>query len=652
MSKKDSKEGKEGEMKALYRELNTLKQNEEYEKAIKTCNRILNLDHGDVTAFHCKIVAMIHTGKFQDALKQIDAGKLDLDLSFEIAYCHYRLNELEKSLKVIQGVKNPELKHDELKAQILYKLEMFDDCFSLYRNIIKNSTDEFETERKTNISAVAAQVADPDTILTDQTETYELRYNCGCGLAAVGEYDQAEVELVAAESQARQFLAEEGDSAEDIEQEVGIIRVQLAYVLQKQGKEKEAQNIYNSVLKSKPDDIGLVAVASNNLLAINRDQNIFDSKKRIKAATAEGLDQKLTRKQRNMIQRNQVLLAMFTAQVDLCKQLVDQLDNNILTDRQLIIAGVLAKSGKYVEAVEQLEGTSSPENTLTAVQVLLTAGEVTKAVSKLEGLPVDWKYKHGVLSTLVSLYLSIQDRNSAATLLKEATEWNMKKKVSNTKEMSIVWRKTAEFHLKSGEASVAAKSLEEMLKVKSDLRTLAQLVLAYAKFDLNKAMQAAKKLPAFDEDTLNIDIQALEDSAFSMGKNLKRAPITPRTPKKDEGEGVVKKKNKKKKKRLPKNYNPNVTPDPERWIPRKERTGLKYLPGQRKIRKDKRKGEKFTGAQGTAAGQSDNFDYSAKVGATKEPVKASPQAEPAPGPRLLKKGPAKGKKKSSAKKGF
>ena len=35
MSKKDSKEGKEGEMKALYRELNTLKQNEEYEKAIK-----------------------------------------------------------------------------------------------------------------------------------------------------------------------------------------------------------------------------------------------------------------------------------------------------------------------------------------------------------------------------------------------------------------------------------------------------------------------------------------------------------------------------------------------------------------------------------------------------------------------------------------
>jgi hypothetical protein len=46
-----------------------------------------------------------------------------------------------------------------------------------------------------------------------------------------------------------------------------------------------------------------------------RDQNIFDSKKRIKAATAEGLELKLTSSQRAQIARNQALLAMFTAQV-------------------------------------------------------------------------------------------------------------------------------------------------------------------------------------------------------------------------------------------------------------------------------------------------------------------------------------------------
>ena len=69
------------------------------------------------------------------------------------------------------------------------------------------------------------------------------------------------------------------------------------------------------MLRNKPSDIGLVAVASNNLLAINGDQNIFDSKKRVKAATVEGLELKLTNKQRSAIARNNALLAMYTAQV-------------------------------------------------------------------------------------------------------------------------------------------------------------------------------------------------------------------------------------------------------------------------------------------------------------------------------------------------
>ena len=80
-------------------------------------------------------------------------------------------------------------------------------------------------------------------------------------------------------------------------------------------------------------------------MIVGRDQNIFDSKKRLKAATAEGLELKLTSAQRNIIARNQALLAMFTAQVDLCRQLVDQLDATIVPDRNLILAGVLAKSG-------------------------------------------------------------------------------------------------------------------------------------------------------------------------------------------------------------------------------------------------------------------------------------------------------------------
>lgn len=79
------------------------------------------------------------------------------------------------------------------------------------------------------------------------------------------------------------------------------------------------------MLKGKPDDIGLVAVASNNLLTLNREGNIFDSKKRIKAATADGLEHKLTSANRAAIARNNALLAMYTNQVDVCRQLVQEL---------------------------------------------------------------------------------------------------------------------------------------------------------------------------------------------------------------------------------------------------------------------------------------------------------------------------------------
>ena len=79
--------------------------------------------------------------------------------------------------------------------------------------------------------------------------------------------------------------------------------------------------------------------------------------------------------------------------------------------------------------------------------------------------------------------------------------------------MKIVWRKTAEFHLKGDEPSVAAKSLEELLKSNpNDKTTLAQLVLAYAKFDLKKAMEMSKKLPDFAANKA-IDVDNLEASA-------------------------------------------------------------------------------------------------------------------------------------------
>jgi len=667
MSKKGGGAGnKKEEVSSLYKDLAALRpqedfepSTEEYEKAVKICNKILNCDPSDSTAFHCKMVVLIQVGKFDDCLKQLNNSKFDLDMKFEEAYCHYRLNDPHTALEILDSITNPQVKHNELRAQVLYRLELFEKCFSVYRDIIRSSNDKYETERKTNLSAVTAQLGDEKKIITKETETYEQKYNAGCNYASVGDWDRAEKCLQSAEKAAVQFLTEDEAGEEEIEEETGIIKVQLGYVMQRQGREKEAQTMYNQVLRSKPADIGLVAVASNNLIAINKDQNIFDSKKRIKAATVDGLEQKLTNGQRSAIARNNALLAMFTAQVELCRELVSALDPATIPDKDLIIAGALTKAGKHEEAVGILAPSvkTDPVILLTSAHILLSAGETDRAVELLGTLPPDWRYRVGILSSLVCLHLVKDDRKAAADLLKSAVDWN-KKSGSNSSGMAVVWRKTAEFHLKTGEARVAAESLEQLQRLEPSLTTLSQLVLAYAKFDLRKALEVSKKLPAFSAGS--VDVDSLETGSWAMGaKQFKKTPRPggEKTPKSGnvEDAGLVKKKKKsKKKKRLPKNYNPNVDPDPERWLPKRERTGLKYMPGYRKPRKDKRKAEKFTGAQGTDQGKSDTFDYSSKVTGAKEAAakQASPVPEPAPGPRQ-QKGPGKSQtKKKKNKKNF
>lgn len=59
-----------------------------------------------------------------------------------------------------------------------------------------------------------------------------------------------------------------------------------------------------------------------------------------------------------------------------------------------------------------------------------------------------------------------------------------------------------------------------------------------------------------------------------------------------------KKKKKKKKTKLPKNYVPGVMPDPERWLPKHERTGYRK-------KKDRRNKDVMKGTQGAASGSSD-----------------------------------------------
>lgn len=636
---------------SLYSDLLRAGDSGEFDKALKIVNKILHEDKEDKKAHHCKAVCLIHLSEFADALKILE--KHVSDSHFERAYCFYRLNRITDAYDILKSIGNLAWKEKELYAQVLYRLEKYEECFEVYKELIKNSEDDFEEERETNLAAVVCNLfaekgEDFKKAPQLREHTYELCYNSACILINKGEYSAAIEKLKTAEELCKKTLEENDATEEEIEAELGVIRVQHGYVLQLLGKNDRAMKIYNQVLKKKPDDVAVAAVASNNVVTLNKDQNVFDSKKKIKTATADGLEQKLNSKQRQTIAINNCLLLLHTNQLDQCRrsiQAFSKMFSSCAAEAALLSAALHCKEKKVQKAVDVLKefGASHPEQSqvlsFTLAQLLLTQGHVSQACDTLLSLG-DVSYSPGVISALVTLYQNLEDNDSATSTLQTAIKWYRKNKPKSP-ALSILIRETAKIELKNGHPQEAAKLLEELRKENpGDLKTLAQLISAYAQFNPDKAKEVSKQLPPVSEATLKVDVDNLESASWTMGAKYIKKVGKSDTPssKQDSGDDLIQKKKKKRKKgKLPKNYDPSVDPDPERWLPRRERSTYKK-------KKDKRGAAVGKGTQGAVAGSEEVSKSTLATNVPSPSASVTPTSPNVQGPRQVKGGQKKKKK--------
>ncbi|KAL4231087.1 Signal recognition particle core component [Mactra antiquata] len=653
----------------LYSDLNRFGQNQEYERALKVANKILQESPNEIEAYQCKVICLINLEKFADALNIINKDKSTQgNVRFEKAYCEYRLNRTQEAVTTLRtGGDKLDNRCKELLAQVLYRLEEYEECYKLYRDLIKNSQDDFDEERQTNLCAVLASLClwDNNDVEEPGSEdgTYELCYNHACYLIGKDDLKGAEEKLRQAEALCKESFADDPDvTEEDMDDELAIIRVQLAYILQKLGKNNEANMIYNQVQKQKPSDVGLMAVLSNNVIAINKDQNVFDSKKKMKVATASNLKHKLSAVQKQDIDINQCLLHMYSNQGDQCHQLAGKLKEQYpeIETPILIEAAQYVREKQTSKAVQLLQDymqtTDSPVVSviLTIAQLHLSTGSVFKACDALKQLG-SLQYRPGLVSALVTLYMSQEDTESAIEVLSAAVDWNRKNN-PKSEALQTLLKVNTNFMLKHGSPQQAITLLEELRKSNpSDHRVLAQLISAYSKVDPQKAQKISRDLPSVDDIAQSVDVDALETAFSSLGpkymkKTLKAEPSP--GPSGDSGALLQKKKKKKRKTKLPKNYNPDVTPDPERWLPKKERS---YYRGKRK---DKKK-DIGKGSQGTTFGNVDYLDASKSPVASGGGDTSSPRPGSATstassaqsGPRQQKPGHQQKKKKGKGGKG-
>ncbi|KAL7849851.1 hypothetical protein SRHO_G00192000 [Serrasalmus rhombeus] len=624
--------GGAGSLASLWTEVNRCGQNGDFGRALKAVNKILHENKDDVTALHCKIVCLIQNGGFKEALNVINTHTKSLTsdmVGFEKAYCEYRLNRVESALKTIEGISEQTDKLKELYGQVLYRLERYDECEAVYKDLIRNSQDEYEEERKTNLAAVLAARSTWENATAEDMglpeSTYELCYNAACSLIGRGQLSQALKKLQEAEELCRMSLAEDSDmTEEDINAELAVIHSQMAYIMQLQGRTEDALQLYNQVIKLKPSDVGLLAVTANNIITINKDQNVFDSKKKVKLMNAEGVEYKLAKKQLQAIEFNKALLAMYTNQADQCRKLSSTLQSqNPGHPRPVLIqVAQLCREKQHSKAIELLQRFSEeyPESAsgikLTMAQLYLTQGHVTKAGDILRSIE-DYKHKQGMVSALVTMYTHEEDLDSAIDVFSQAIQYYQSEQPGSPTHLSLV-REAADFKLRYGRKKEAISDLEQLWKQNTkDVHTLAQLISAYSLVDQDKAKALSKHLPSPDTMSFNIDVDELENSHGATYVRKKAAKVTGENAPKEQGQGEIKKKKKKKKGKLPKNYDPKSTPDPERWLPMRERS---YYRGRKKGKKKEQVGR---GTQGAMSGATAELDASKTA--------SSPPTSPRPG---------------------
>ncbi|NWS81856.1 SRP72 protein, partial [Toxostoma redivivum] len=632
-----------GAAAGLWSEVNRCGQNGDFARALKSVNKILQINKDDVTALQCKVVCLIQNGNFKEALGVINAHTKVLTsdvIAFEKAYCEYRLNRIESALKTIQSASQQTDKLKELYGQVLYRLERYDDCLAAYRDLIRNSQDEYEEERKTNLSAVVAAQSTWEKVVPEdlglREATYELCYNSACALIGQGKLHEAMKKLQKAEELCRQSLSEDSDATEeDIEAELAIIHGQMAYIMQLQGRTEDALQLYNQIIKLKPTDVGLLAVIANNIITINKDQNVFDSKKKVKLTNAEGVEHKLSKKQLQAIEFNKALLAMYTNQADQCRKLSASLQSQSPEHLLpvLIQAAQLCREKQHAKAVGLLQDfaeqhpANAAEIKLTMAQLKIAQGSVTKACMILRSIE-ELQHKPGMVSALVTMYSHEEDIDSAIEVFTQAIQWYQQHQARTNHgfcvfqpkspvHLSLI-REAANFKLKHGRKKEAISDLEELWKQNpKDVHTLAQLISAYSLVDPEKAKVLSKHLPSSDTMSLKVDVDALENSHGATYVRKKAGKLTGDNLQKEQGQGEVKKKKKKKKGKLPKNYDPKVTPDPERWLPMRERS---YYRGRKKGKKKDQVGK---GTQGSTTAGSSELDASRTA--------SSPPTSPRPG---------------------
>lgn len=282
---------------------------------------------------------------------------------------------------------------------------------------------------------------------------------------------------------------------------------------------KEALSSYNAILKLRPDDPTLIAVVSNNILVLNRDKDVFDSKKKVRVLASIETSRKLAHFQKLKILFNRCMFALQTNQLEQCRELVARLKATRLKADLSVLAemALLCREKKVSGAIEFLENhlTSHPgsgvELYAALAQLHLNQGNITKACDTLQSYP-SFSRHVGVASTLAALQAGMGEVGVAMEVLEQTlVYWMEEHSPVSESLLTNLAKQIAKFQLSHSSPEMATSVLQRTLQHHDNMELRAMLISALSRYNPEKAEQVSDSLPAFRMPA-HLDIDSMEQT--------------------------------------------------------------------------------------------------------------------------------------------
>ncbi|KAJ5105313.1 hypothetical protein NUU61_002660 [Penicillium alfredii] len=563
---------------------------DDHEEVLQSCNAVLSKSQSDLDAQHIKVVALLKLDRFEDCVRVVEAGgdALKKRAGLEYAYALYKIGKLEEATAAVaRAAASRGTSH--LKAQVSYRAEQFHRAAEIYETLSQDRSDE-QNDLNINAWATDAQLqwkGQPefvrhDRLSREELESFETAYNAACLNIAKGALGQAEVLLSRAKNVCR---TSEDLTPEDRAAELLPIAVQQLYVLNRLGKTEEAESVLQEISVEDIPELSTKKIARNNIFlarqttinpyilykalhetpdAINNDR-LFDFQSHDLAGNSHAADL-FVQKYDGMIRSTAKGLAQSP-----CPSV--EATPNLLS---VYNAAAHAQGQTGPKALKQILPLLErrPKDLgllLTVVQLYVSVGNTTSAITAVERslhsleesiseADQDARFNPGLLSVLVSLYQLEGRKVQIRSTLAQAASY---------------WRTKPEPPSDLATARDLFRSLHQ--KDPKDRIAVAGYVASQATLDYSQVESQIDQLPAVSELIAGVDISALESAGISPSASSAAAAAAAfagarkRTAagKEDRAAKRVRKS------RLPKDYDPNKKPDPERWLPLRDRSSYR-----------------------------------------------------------------------------